>query len=203
MPRVLLLHKPYGVICQFAPHETHPTLKQLLPDTPGYYPAGRLDTDSEGLLVLTRDGWLQALICDPSRGHKAEVWPKEYWVQVEGEITDQALQQLAQGVQLKDGWTLPALAQRMAPPLLPERNPPIRVRQHIPTSWLALTLSEGRNRQVRRMTAHVGFPTLRLIRARVGCLTLADLAPGQHRWASLDPCTWQELPPTTQEEHHA
>lgn len=176
MSRLLLLNKPYGVLCQFSPDGSgKPTLKDYV-TVPAVYPAGRLDTDSEGLLLLTDDGRLQARISSPRFK-----LPKTYWVQVEGEPTAAALQQLAKGVQLNDGLTLPAEAEVIAEPALWPRDPPIRVRQRIPTSWLALTIREGRNRQVRRMTAAVGLPTLRLVRVRIGDWSLAELAPGQWR----------------------
>lgn len=177
---LILLNKPYGVICQFSPDGMHPTLKDYV-DVPGVYPAGRLDTDSEGLLLLTDDGQLQNRISDPRFK-----WKKTYWAQVEGEIGDDALEQLRRGVDLGDFFTRPAEAERMDEPAgLWPRNPPVRFRAHIPTSWLRLTISEGKNRQVRRMTAKVGFPTLRLIRAQVGAYALGDLAPGQWREAEL------------------
>lgn len=173
MGRILLFNKPFGVICQFSQDGLHPTLADYIP-VPEFYPAGRLDTDSEGLLVLTDDGQLQHLITDPK--HKL---PKTYWVQVEGVPDSVALEKLRAGVMLKDGLTQPAGAALMDPP--PElwpRNPPVRERKAIPTSWLALTIREGKNRQVRRMTAAVGFPTLRLIRYRIGEWTLDGLAQG-------------------------
>ncbi|MDX8386132.1 MAG: rRNA large subunit pseudouridine synthase E [Gallionella sp.] len=177
MNRILLFNKPYGVICQFSRDGIHPTLKDyiVLPD---FYPAGRLDTDSEGLLVLTDDGKLQHRITDPK--HKI---PKTYWVQVEGIPDETALKKLQQGVQLKDGMTLPAEASMMGEPAgLWVRHPPVRFRKAIPTSWLELTIREGRNRQVRRMTAAVGFPTLRLIRYAVGDWTLSGIDSGQWRF---------------------
>jgi 23S rRNA pseudouridine2457 synthase len=174
MSRILLLNKPYGVICQFSPDGLHPTLADYIA-LPGFYPAGRLDTDSEGLLLLTDDGKLQHRITDPR--HKL---PKTYWVQVEGVPDEAALEKLRCGVTLKDGKTLPAEARAMLEPedLWP-RDPPVRFRQAIPTSWIALTIREGKNRQVRRMTAAVGFPTLRLIRYAIGEWTLGGLQPGQ------------------------
>ncbi|MDD2700362.1 MAG: rRNA large subunit pseudouridine synthase E [Sideroxydans sp.] len=179
MSRILLFNKPYGVICQFSKDGLHPTLADYIA-VPDVYPAGRLDTDSEGLLLLTDDGKLQHRITDPK--HKL---PKTYWVQVEGIPDEAALQKLRQGVQLKDGPTLPAEARLMDEPEgLWLRDPPVRFRQAIPTSWIALTIREGRNRQVRRMTAAVGFPTLRLIRYCIGDWTLDDLASGE--WSSLD-----------------
>lgn len=171
--QVLLFNKPYGVVCQFTPHASRPTLAEYI-DRPGFYPAGRLDWDSEGLLLLTDDGALQHAIAHPSRK-----LPKTYLAQVEGDATDLALRQLREGVELNDGKTRPAVVERCAPPVdLWQRDPPIRRRAAIPTSWLSLTITEGRNRQVRRMTAAVGFPTLRLIRMRIGPWALADLAPG-------------------------
>ncbi len=178
MSRILLFNKPYGVLCQFTDHESRPTLADYI-QVKDVYAAGRLDRDSEGLLVLTDDGRLQHRIADPK--HKME---KTYWVQVEGEISDQALQQLSEGVQLNDGPTRPATAQRInEPENLWPRNPPIRERKHIPTSWLEIKLREGRNRQVRRMVAAVGFPALRLIRAQIGQWELQSLQPGEYREA--------------------
>lgn len=176
MARLILLNKPYGVICQFSPSPPHQCLADVLP-VPDVYPAGRLDTDSEGLLLLTDSGALQARIADPK--HKL---PKVYWVQVEGEPTEAALEPLRRGVDLGDFTTRPALVRIIAePPGLWPRNPPIRFRAAIPTSWLEITISEGKNRQVRRMTAKIGYPTLRLVRCAVGGYTLGDLSPGQWR----------------------
>lgn len=177
----LLFNKPFGVLSQFTDKGTEgsprPTLSAFI-DVPGVYPAGRLDRDSEGLMVLTSNGALQARIADPK--FKAA---KTYWVQVEGVITEDALTALAAGVTLKDGPTLPAKARAIAPPDVWQRDPPIRVRKSVPDSWLELTIKEGRNRQVRRMTAHVGFPTLRLIRVRIGAWSLDGLKPGTWREA--------------------
>jgi 23S rRNA pseudouridine2457 synthase len=178
MARTILLNKPFGVICQFSPSGEHRTLKDFVA-IPAVYPAGRLDTDSEGLVVLTDDGRLQAAISDPR--HRLE---KGYWVQVEGEPAAEALERLRSGVELADGITLPATVRRIPePPGLWERTPPIRVRKAIPTAWLEIGLREGRNRQVRRMTAKVGLPTLRLVRFRVGPWSLDGLAPGAWREA--------------------
>jgi 23S rRNA pseudouridine2457 synthase len=176
MSRILLFNKPYGVICQFSGDGLHPTLADYIA-LPAFYPAGRLDTDSEGLLLLTDDGKLQHRITDPK--HKR---PKTYWVQVEGVPDEAALQQLRCGVELKDGLTRRAEARLIGEPKsLWLRDPPIRCRKSIPDSWLELTIREGRNRQVRRMTAAVGYPTLRLIRCRIGDRSLDGLMPGQWR----------------------
>ncbi len=176
--RLILFNKPYGVLSQFTPEGKWQGLKDFI-DLPGVYVAGRLDADSEGLLLLTNDGKLQAHISDPR--YKME---KTYWVQVEGVPTQMALDALTRGVQLNDGPTLPARAHLMPePPGLWAREPPVRFRQSIPTSWIELAIKEGRNRQVRRMTAAVGFPTLRLIRAAIGPHALDDLAPGVWRQA--------------------
>jgi 23S rRNA pseudouridine2457 synthase len=177
--RLICFNKPYGVLSQFTAEGRWRGLKDFI-DLPGVYVAGRLDADSEGLLLLTNDGKLQARISDPR--FKME---KTYWVQVEGVPDAGALQSLRQGVQLNDGPTRPARASLMpAPEPLWQREPPVRVRQAIPTSWLVLVISEGRNRQVRRMTAAVGYPTLRLIRAAIGPYTLQDLKPGT--WRAVD-----------------
>jgi 23S rRNA pseudouridine2457 synthase len=170
---LIRFNKPYGVLSQFTPEGRWRGLKDFI-DLPGVYVAGRLDADSEGLLLLTDNGQEQARIADPR--FKME---KTYWVQVEGEPDEAALNQLRRGVQLNDGITLPALARAMAPPPgLWERDPPIRVRASKPTAWIELIIREGRNRQVRRMTAAVGLPTLRLIRAAIGPHSLDGLAPG-------------------------
>jgi len=174
MSKLVVFNKPYGVICQFSEHEKHPSLAGYI-DIKDVYAAGRLDHDSEGLLLLTDDGKLQNKISSPKNKMK-----KTYWVQVDKEITQQAIEQLKKGVKLKDGLTKPAQAKIMSEPenLWP-RNPPVRFRKEIPTSWLELTISEGRNRQVRRMTAAVGFPTLRLIRCRIGDWQLDGVQPGE------------------------
>ncbi|WP_043316238.1 pseudouridine synthase [Microbulbifer sp. HZ11] len=175
MSKLILLNKPYGVLCQFTDPQGRPTLADFVSE-PGVYAAGRLDFDSEGLLLLTADGQLQHRIAHPSNK-----LPKTYWAQVEGEITDDALLRLCHGVSLKDGDTAPAQARRIPAPDLWQRHPPIRERKSIPTSWVELTISEGRNRQVRRMTAAVGFPTLRLVRCSIGSWHLDGLAPGEYR----------------------
>ncbi len=176
MPRLVLFNKPYGVLSQFTDAGGRPTLADYLPIT-GVYAAGRLDRDSEGLLALTGDGALQARLSHPR--HKQT---KTYWAQVEGVPGDAELEQLRRGVELNDGRTLPAGARRIDEPddLWP-RDPPIRYRAAIPAVWLEITLREGRNRQVRRMTAAIGHPTLRLIRCRIGHWALDGLAPGQWR----------------------
>ena len=175
MARLILLNKPFNVMSAFTDREGRPTLAEYVP-VKGVYPAGRLDRDSEGLLLLTDDGALQARISEP-RFHL----PKTYLVQVEGIPSDDSLQQLRNGVQLNDGLTRPAEAQRIEAPALWPRQPPVRTRASIPDCWISLTISEGRNRQVRRMTAAVGHPTLRLVRWRIGDWTLDGLAPGQWR----------------------
>lgn len=179
-PKLVIFNKPYGMLTQFSGEPDDLTLKGTVPYT-DIYPAGRLDKDSEGLLLLTNDGSLQAKITDPR--HKMK---KIYWVQVEGEPDAAALQTLQQGVELKDGITRPAQAFIMPEPTgLWPRNPPVRERKSVPDSWLCLTIQEGRNRQVRRMTAEVGYPTLRLIRAAIGPWQLQGLQPGE----------WREVPP--------
>ena len=184
MSRILLFNKPFGVICQFSRDGLHPTLSDYI-SLPDFYPAGRLDTDSEGLLLLTDDGKLQHLISDPR--HKLA---KTYWVQVEGIPHEDALEKLRKGIDLKDFVTLPADVQRIEEPAgLWPRTPPVRMRKAIPTSWLQLTIREGKNRQVRRMTAAVGLPTLRLIRYRIGEWTLNGVAPGVWREERADPAS--------------
>jgi 23S rRNA pseudouridine2457 synthase len=176
---LIAFNKPFGVICKFSPEPGKPTLADFI-KIPNVYPAGRLDTDSEGLLLLTDDGALQARISDPL--HKL---PKVYWAQVEGTPTEAALTALRNSVKLSDFTTKPAGARRIdEPENLWPRDPPIRYRAKIPTAWLELTLREGKNRQVRRMTAHVGFPTLRLVRAAIGKVSVASMAPGS--WREID-----------------
>jgi len=180
MTRIILFNKPHNVLSQFTDRGLAESQRATLSDyisVPGVYPAGRLDRDSEGLMVLTDNGRLQAQITDPR--HKT---PKTYWAQIEGVPDDAALLQLRNGLELKDGLTAPAKVQRLETPSdLWPRTPPIRVRKSIPDCWLELTITEGRNRQVRRMTAAIGHPTLRLIRYAVGNWTLKDLAPGEWR----------------------
>jgi len=178
---LVLFNKPYGVLSQFTDERTgapRPTLAEFI-RFPEVYPAGRLDFDSEGLLVLCDDGRMQAQIADPRFR-----LPKSYWVQVEGEPDEAALERLRRGVQLKDGLTRPAKVERLSEPAIWPRDPPIRYRKSVPDSWLRLTISEGRNRQVRRMTAAVGHPTLRLVRWSIGEWTLDGIEPGQ----------WREVP---------
>ena len=184
MPRLILFNKPYGVLSQFTDRGTEtggtirPTLSDYI-DVPGVYPAGRLDRDSEGLLLLTDDGKVQARIADPRFK-----LPKTYLVQVEGDLTEASLDLVRHGVSLKDGPTRPAEAERIADPQIWPRDPPIRFRKTVPDCWLRLTIREGRNRQVRRMTAAIGHPTLRLVRWRIGGWTIEGMEPGQ----------WREVP---------
>ncbi|SDR85935.1 ribosomal large subunit pseudouridine synthase E [Halopseudomonas xinjiangensis] len=184
-PRLIALNKPFDVLTQFTDDQGRATLKNFV-DEPGLYPAGRLDRDSEGLLLLTNDGRLQARITDPQ--HKLS---KTYWVQVEGEATPEQLNQLRAGPVLNDGPTRPAEVQPINEPALWDRHPPVRFRKSVPTSWLAITIREGRNRQVRRMTAAVGLPTLRLVRVRIGEWELGGLKPGEWRELALGPAEAQ------------
>ncbi|WP_084356196.1 pseudouridine synthase [Novosphingobium lentum] len=178
LSKLIVFNKPYGVLSQFTDRGTD-TVRATLSDfiaVPGVYPAGRLDRDSEGLLLLTDDGALQARIADP-RFKLA----KTYLVQVEGDVADDSLAALRRGVMLNDGMTRPCEVERIAPPALWPRDPPVRFRKSVPDGWIKLTIREGRNRQVRRMTAAVGHPTLRLVRWQVGAWTIEDVAPGQWR----------------------
>ncbi len=185
-PALLLLNKPFGVLSQFTPEHNHPTLADYV-ERPGFYPAGRLDRDSEGLLLLTNHGPLQHRIAHPKRK-----MPKTYLVQVEGVPTPAALAQLRAGLKLKDGLTKPCEATSIEEPdWLWPRVPPVRFRQAIPTSWLSLVLREGKNRQVRRMTAAIGYPTLRLVRAQIGPWRLGDLALGASKLVPVSQKDWR------------
>lgn len=176
MSRIVLFNKPFRVLSQFSAEGDKKTLADYI-DIKGVYPAGRLDFDSEGLMLLTDDGKLQARLTDPKNRKY-----KTYLVQVEGEIDRKAIVALQRGVTLKEGRSLPARARQVDPPQdLWERDPPVRFRQHIPTSWLEIQIREGKNRQVRRMTAAVGFPTLRLIRTQIDEWSLQGLKPGEYR----------------------
>ena len=188
MAKIILFNKPFNVLSQFTDDDGRPTLANYM-TAPGYRVAGRLDYDSEGLLILTDDGRLQQQIANPV--HKN--W-KNYLVLVEGEPDTRAVEQLARGVKLNDGMTLPAKVRKVAQPVLWDRDPPIRVRKTVSDSWLELSIREGRNRQIRRMTANVGFPTLRLVRIAVGDWTLEGLQPGQYREMSV-PMTIRRMKP--------
>ena len=177
--KVLIFNKPFDVLSQFTDDQHRQTLADFI-TVKDVYAAGRLDRDSEGLLILTNDGVLQARLTQPESKS-----PKTYWVQVEGAPTEEDLEKLRQGVELKDGMTLPAKVEILEEPDLWERNPPVRFRAAIPTTWIALTIIEGRNRQVRRMTAHIGFPTLRLIRYSMGDWTIQDVSHGEWKEVSL------------------
>jgi 23S rRNA pseudouridine2457 synthase len=186
MTRVILFNKPFNVLSQFTDRGTESSTRRTLSefiDVPGVYAAGRLDRDSEGLLILTDDGPLQHRIANP-----ANKMPKTYWAQVEGIPDEAALQRLRNGVDLSDGLTAPAKARALPEPdTLWDRVPPIRFRKSVPDSWIELTITEGRNRQVRRMTAAIGHPTLRLIRMRIGAWELGPLAPGKWRDGEVPP----------------
>jgi 23S rRNA pseudouridine2457 synthase len=195
-PRYILFHKPFDVVCRFGEEPNRRTLRDFIP-VPGVYPVGRLDRDSEGLLLLTGDGWLQHRLTDPRYEH-----PRTYWAQVEGVPTSEALERLRSGVEIRKYVTRPARARLLEgePPVGP-RTPPVRFRAGIPTAWIELTLIEGRNRQVRHMTAAVGFPTLRLIRAAIGPLRLEGLEPG--RWRDLTPSELARLRLDTPARRHS
>lgn len=182
MSRLILFNKPYGVLSQFTPEHGHAGLADFI-DLPGFYPAGRLDADSEGLLILTDDGRVQDWLAHPRFGKE-----KVYYVQVEGEPDETALNALRRGVDLGDFTTRPAKVRRIGEPgALWPRDPPVRFRKNIPTTWLEITITEGKNRQVRRMTASVGYPTLRLIRWRMGKWSLDGIAPGTWRLEEISP----------------
>lgn len=182
MSRIILLNKPFQVLSQFSDTQGRATLKAYLSEYSRFYPAGRLDYDSEGLILLTDNGQLQHQISDPK--HKLN---KTYWAQVEGQPSEQDLDRLRAGIELKDGPCRPAKVSAIAaPPMLWPRTPPIRERQNIPTQWLEITISEGRNRQVRRMTAAIEHPTLRLIRAAIGPWRLDQLQSGEHRLETVN-----------------
>lgn len=192
---LVLFNKPYNVLSQFSSADGRACLADFL-RIPGIYPAGRLDRDSEGLLLLTDDGKAQAYIADPR--YKL---PKTYWAQVEGVVSPQALSALKAGIMLKDGRTLPAQAKAIAEPTLWPRHPPIRTRLHIPTSWVELTIREGRNRQVRRMLAAAGYPVLRLIRASIGQWRLDGLLPGEYRRETIEIPALTVVPPKAQPKY--
>ena len=192
--RTIALYKPYDVLCQFSDESGRRTLKEFVP-IERIYPVGRLDRDSEGLLLLTDDGPLAHRLTDPRFEH-----PKTYLVQIERVPDSDAIDQLRQGIVLNDGQTRPARIELLAePPALPDRSVPIRFRKNVPTAWLRMTIREGRNRQVRRMTAAVGHPTLRLVRMTVGPVSLGGLSPGQ--WRELEPDEQAEL--RSIRDHHA
>lgn len=198
MSKLVLFNKPYGVLSQFRKDGLQTVTLADYIGLAGVYPAGRLDKDSEGLLLLTDDGQLQHRIAHPR--HKAE---KVYWVQVEGLPDDQALRQLATGVELKDGLTRPAKVRIIEEPPLWPRQPPVRYRANIPTSWLELGIREGRNRQVRRMTAAVGYPTLRLVRYRIGDWTLEGIPPGEWKVIEIADTMPPQANSQARKKHHA
>lgn len=183
--RHLLFYKPYDVLTQFTDEANRRTLKDYIP-IPNVYPVGRLDRDSEGLLLLTSDGRLQHRLSDPKFHH-----PRTYWAQIDRIPTDADLEPLRRGIDLKDYRTRPAKVRLIEEPHLPLRDPPIRFRKSVPTSWIELVLTEGKNRQVRRMTAAIGFPTLRLVRVAIGSLQLDELQPGA--WRELDAIELEQI----------
>lgn len=180
MSKILLFNKPYKTLCQFTDSQGRDCLANYIKEK-SYYAAGRLDYDSEGLVLLTSNGALQHQISHPDNK-----MAKCYWVQVEGEIDEQAIDSLSSGIVLKDGPTLPAKVKKITEPVIWPRTPPVRIRRHIPTCWVSITLREGKNRQVRRMTAAVGFPTLRLIRYSIGPYSMEDLKPGEYRFKEVN-----------------
>jgi 23S rRNA pseudouridine2457 synthase len=188
MSRLILFNKPFDVLTQFTDGDNRRTLADFIPIN-AVYPAGRLDRDSEGLVLLTDDGVLQAQISNPKFNK-----PKTYWVQVEGQITETAIKQLIQGVELKEGITKTAKAKAISEPSLWDREPPVRYRRAVPTSWLELTITEGRNRQVRRMTAAVGFPTLRLVRRSIGDWSVDKIPLGEYRELTVTSPKLEERP---------
>lgn len=188
VPKVILFNKPFLTLCQFSGEPQDSLLKDFIP-IPDVYPAGRLDKDSEGLLLLTNNGIIQARITQP----KQRTY-KSYWVLVEGEPSEAALEQLRRGVELKDGQSLPARVEVMAPPALWARTPPVRVRKSIQDTWLNISICEGRNRQVRRMTAAIGHPTLRLVRHQIGAFQLNELQPGEYKELALTEIPAELLP---------
>ncbi|MAA72039.1 MAG: pseudouridine synthase [Bermanella sp.] len=188
MPKLILFNKPYQVMSQFSESGDKETLAKYI-NIADVYPAGRLDYDSEGLLLLTDDGQLQHRIAHPK--HKS---PKTYWAQVEGIPCDTSLNKMRQGLELKDGLTLPAIVNIIDEPDLWERTPPIRQRANIPTSWLEITISEGKNRQVRRMTAAIGHPTLRLVRSKIGDRSVENIVPGEYREIEVDATIQKKRP---------
>lgn len=196
LSKIVLFNKPFMVLSQFTDGNGRATLKDYI-DVPGVYAAGRLDRDSEGLLVLTDNGKLQHNLANPINKTS-----KTYYVQVEGEPDDYALEALRKGVELKDGLTLPAKVEQISEPTLWQRDPPVRFRQSIPTTWLSITITEGKNRQVRRMTAHVGYPTLRLVRYRVGNWTIDGIENGSFALIDGPPLQKSHQPVKRRKKQH-
>lgn len=179
-PALILFNKPFEVLCQFTDTDENRLNLSKFIHYPHFYSAGRLDFDSEGLLLLTNSGSIQHQI-----QHPAQYTTKQYWAQVEGDLSESDLLPLSKGLLLRDGLTLPAIAERISEPMIWPRNPPIRTRKNIPTSWVNIQMQEGKNRQVRRMLAHIGFPVLRLVRHQIGEWQLANLQPGEHQFIQL------------------